>query len=185
MTPLWKGVPMFTKGRTEPIVGVCIHIAEGTKEQVLSTFRTEEKSSHYLITKDGEIWQFVLEMDTAWSQGIKINPSAQIVLDRIDKNPNSYLVSIEHEGIYDISELQYNTSAQLLYDICSHWKIPLDRTHVIRHNEINKGKLCPVKVSVEKLIELAKGFEPKPPEKQKVLEACWSFLEWLRVWIKG
>ena len=144
---------------------------------------TEEKSSHYLITIQGEIWQFVAEYDTAWTQGIKVNPSAQIVLDRPNINPNAYLISIEHEGKDDISEFQYSASAQLLYDICSRQKIPLDRTHVIRHNEINKGKLCPAKISVEKLIEIAKSFETKPPEKQKVLEACWSFLEWLRVWI--
>lgn len=166
MQVIWKGVPMFEKGRKEPILGVCIHIAEGTKEQVLSTFRTEEKSSHYLVSKEGEVWQFVLEENTAWGQGIKVNPSAQLVLDRTDKNPNSYLISIEHEGRDDITESQYNASAELLYDVCSRWKIPLDRTHIIRHNEINKGKTCPAKISVEKLIEIAKTFEPKLPEEK-------------------
>ena len=164
MKKILKGVSMFENGRKEPIIGVCIHITEGTKEQTLNAFRTEEKSSHYLVTQEGEVWQFVEEFNTAWSQGIVRNPSAQIVLDRPNINPNAYLISIEHEGKDDISELQYNISAQLLYDICSRRKIPLNRTHIIRHNEINKGKTCPAKISVEKLIELAKSFEPKPPE---------------------
>ena len=172
---------MFENGRKEPILGVCIHIAQGTAQQTYQTFQNEQKSSHYLVTNTGKVWQFVKEEDTAWAQGIKNNPSAQIVLDRIDKNPNSYLISIEHEGKDDISYVQYSASALLLYEICSQWNIPLDRTHIIRHNEINKGKTCPAKISVEELIRQAKLYAPLPLEPEfwlkRFLEALIKFFQ--------
>lgn len=177
-------VPMFEKGRKNLILGICIHISDGTASQVLATFKTEEKSSHYLILKSGQIWQFVEDQNTAWAQGRVINPNAQLILERLNENPNSYLLSIEHEGYgwEDITEEQYQSSGELIYELSKLWKTPLDRIHIIGHNEINKGKICPGKIKIDKLIEIAKGFKPKPPEPSRLRDFIEALIQFLKSW---
>ena len=79
-----KKVKNFTKGRGEhrPEM-ICIHLADGTAESVFQEFSGDtDKSSHYLVCKNGEIWQFVDENDTAWTQGLKVKVTAKFVLAR-------------------------------------------------------------------------------------------------------
>ena len=165
---IWKPVKNFTKGRTQPIKGICIHIAEGNAWQVFSTFNNEPKSSHYLVLRNGDIHQYVREEDTAWGSGIKNQPIAKIVLDNISLNPNSYLIQIEHEGLSteDLTEIQYVNSAKLVNEICQRHRIPKNREYILRHNEIRKDKTCPALVSVEKLINLTYN----PPQINQVEE---------------
>src|SRR3990167_1883912 len=158
----YKPVKNFQKGRNgNTIKGICCHIAEGTAWQVYSTFNNEQKSSHYLVLKNGDTWQFVLEQDTAWAQGYKDRPTAKLVLDNIETNPNSYLVSIEFEGYgnQDLTEIQYVNGGKLIGEIAKRHSLQLNREVILRHNEIRKSKSCPGVVSVEKLIKYA--FNPQ------------------------
>lgn len=152
-----KWVPNFTPGRKEPPQLIVIHITEGLRDSVYQTFMTEQKSTHFLVNKDGTIWQFVRSKDTAWGNGIVDQPTSSIVLDK-KGNPNDYSVSIEHEGFAttDINDLQYAATVDLVKYLADFWKIPLDRTHIIRHEEITGYKSCPGKISVEKIIRLAR-----------------------------
>lgn len=170
MNIAWKPVKNFTKGRSQPIKGICIHIAESTAWQVYQTFNSEPKSSHYLVLKNGDIWQFCREQDTAWTQGFKDRPTAKLVLENIELNPNDYLLGIEHEGFgyEDISPEQYQSTSALVKDICARRGIPLDRIHIIRHHEINAGKTCPGRIDVDKIIQLAQPDEIKIEELKKV-----------------
>ncbi len=153
----FKQVPNFTTGRKEPPQLIVIHITEGLKDSVYQTFMTEQKSTHFIVNKDGTIWQFVKSSDTAWGNGIMDKVTSEIVLQKAG-NPNDYSISIEHEGFSteDINPAQYETSSQLVKYLSDKWKIPLDRTHIIRHEEITGYKTCPGRVSVEKIIQLAR-----------------------------
>ena len=153
---IFKKVPNFDIGRKgmSPDI-IVVHIAEGSKEAVYSTFLNEQKSSHLLVCKDGSIWQFVSTNDTAWGNGIVDNPISEIVLSRPGVNPNQYSISIENEGygVADITEAQYNSNIKLISFLCKEWDIPANSSHIIRHREIHSGKSCPGLINVEKIIQ--------------------------------
>ena len=165
---LFKPVKNYTKGRTQSIKGICIHIAEGTAYQVYQTFNNEPKSAYYLILRNGDTWQFVLEQDTAWHAGYKDRPTAQIVLDNIELNPNNYLIGVEFEGYgnQDITEIQYVNGGKVIGEIAKRNGLGLNRNEILRHNEIRKSKTCPGLVSVEKLIRYAQN----PPQINQIDE---------------
>lgn len=151
----FKRVPNFTPGRHRLPDMIVIHIAEGMRDSVYQTFLNEEKSSHFLVNKDGSIWQFVSTKDTAWCNGIVVNPIAGMVLARLPENPNDYTISIENEGFSTGSPTaaQIKTNIALVKFLCQKWQIPIDRTHIIRHEEIEASKTCPGRISVETIIQ--------------------------------
>mgnify|MGYP001606645213 CR=1 FL=1 len=162
MTITKKPIPNHSDRQGWSPIAVVVHIADGSKESVLQEFCSSTlKSSHYLVNRDGSVWQFVDEVRCAWANGTVTNPSSELVKARGGINPNFFTISIEHEdyrngeNLTDITEAQYQTSAELIYDICQRWNIPLDRKHVIRHNQINSLKSCPEDISIERLISLA------------------------------
>ena len=158
----FKPVKNFTKGRTQPVKGIVVHIGEGTAWQIYNTFNSEPKSAQYLVLKNGDIWQFVLEQDTAWHAGYKDRPIARLVLDNIELNPNTYLIGIEFEGYgtQDITEIQYVNGGKLIGEISKRHGLGLNRNEILRHHEIRQSKTCPGLLSVEKLIRYAQS----PPQ---------------------
>lgn len=154
--------PNITKGRSgfRPDL-IVIHIAEGTKESVDEEFKSaaSQKSAHFLVNKDGTIWQYVSSSDTAFGNGIVVNPIAELVLQDPEINPNSYSISIEHEGVSteDINPAQYATTRTLVKYLCEKWDIPMDSTHIIRHREIEASKTCPGLINVEQIIQSVRG----------------------------
>ena len=158
----FKPIKNFTKGRTQPIKGIVIHIGEGTAWQIYNTFNSEPKSAQYLVLKNGDIWQFVLEQDTAWHAGYKDRPTARLVLDNIELNPNTYLIGIEFEGFgtQDITEIQYVNGSRLIGEIAKRHGLELNRDEILRHHEIRQSKTCPALISVDKLIRYAQN----PPQ---------------------
>lgn len=164
--------PNKEKGRRGyQVAGVVVHIADGSTQSVIAEFTSPktQKSSHYHVSRDGSVIQFVQESDTAWAQGRVNNPTATLIRENLDVNPNAFLVSIEEEdfenkqNLKDITEAQYQTSAELIYDICQRWSIPLDRVRVIGHREINAQKRCPENIDLDRLVSLAL----QVPEKRK------------------
>lgn len=172
---LKKPVPNFTKDRAgnKPEV-IVIHVGEGSQQVIYDTFLNEQKSSHYCVSATGEVWQFVEETDTAWGNGVVKNPTNQIVLSRPNVNPNLYTISIEHEGFgtSDFTDSQYSSTALLVRGICTRWGIPMDRIHIIRHNEIRVDKTCPGVANVDKLVDMVKsGTSPSKEElKKKIID---------------
>lgn len=151
----------YRKGRNcaNPDV-VVLHIAEGSKASVLATFQDPavQKSSHFLVCRDGSVTQFVNTGSTAFCNGIVVNPISEVVLCRLPANPNDYTVSIEHEGFgtQDITPEQYTTTVALVKYLHAKWNIPLDRSHIIAHREIEAIKTCPGVLNVEKVIQMAR-----------------------------
>ena len=115
-----------------PVDMIVIHDIEGSATSAIRTFQDPNRhgSSHYVISYAGKVWQMVLEDDIAWHAG------------NWDYNTRS--IGIEHEGyawtpgLY--TKAEYIASAKLAASICSRWGVPMDRAHVIGHNEVPDPK---------------------------------------------
>ena len=158
----------YEKGRKNQRPEIIVyHIGEGLANQIYLEFLNTEKSSHYLVCRNGEVWQFVREEDTAWTNGRVHKPTAKKIIEKIavnpDFNPNVISVTIEHEGFANegINEIQYQTSAKLTQEISERWLIPLDREHGLGHREIYSLKTCPGKIDISRLISMAHPFKPE------------------------
>lgn len=149
----------YRKGRTQPPIAIAIHIADGNRQSVISTFQDPgvQKSSHFLVCRDGSITQFVSTSDIAFCTGNIDNPINELYL-KTQTNPNEWSISIEHEGMgtQDITPAQYQTTAKLCKFLHDKWEIPLDRTHIFGHREIFSKKTCPGMINVEKVVQLSR-----------------------------
>lgn len=175
-------------------VAIVNHITAGAASSCRYWFKNPNSyaSSHYLVCKDGTIYQFVKLEHSAWANGCQgSNPSAPMYSGRATAkivkemglmlNANIYTVSIEHENDWGgkLTAKQLEASAWLHAHIVKEVKrifghmIPLDRDHVLGHCEIDPvGKAaCPgAEFPYEEIIRRAKlylkGETPKP-EKPK------------------
>ena len=120
----------YTDSSRSSVDRVVIHTMEGSYSGSISWFQNSSASAsaHYMVrSSDGEITQMVDEEDTAWHAG--------------HWDTNSRSVGIEHEGYISdpatwYTEAMYAASAALTRDICDRYGIPIDRTHIIGHNEV-------------------------------------------------
>lgn len=145
-----------TRIQIHPVDTIVIHVTEGSAASVRSWFNDPKAqvSSHYMVTKAGGIVQFVREEDTAWHAGRVDHPTAAIVIERPNVNPNSYTIGIEHEGngTEDLTPEQRAASVWLIAGICGRRSIPADRRHIIGHREIYSLKTCPGGINVDHLV---------------------------------
>jgi N-acetylmuramoyl-L-alanine amidase len=107
---------------------VVIHYTVITYEQTIRAFniRKSDVSAHYIVRGDGHIAQLVGEADTAWHSGNYLF------------NLNSIGIELELNRITNpfFREEQYRAAAALTCDASARWGFPLDRAHVVGHNEI-------------------------------------------------
>lgn len=138
---------------------IAIHVADGSKAAVVATFKnpTVQKSSNFLVNRDGSITQFVNTANASFCTGNLDNPINELVLERT-ANPNDWTISIEHEGFgtQDITEAQYTATAALCKFLSQKWNIKLDRTHVFGHREAFSKKTCPGLINVDKIVQKAR-----------------------------
>ena len=110
-------------------------------------------SAHYGVLKNGDIWHWVDEDNTAYHAG--------------NYPMNQRSVGIEHEdngmvnGIYDDGprpDALYTTSANLVRDICKFYNIPIDRIHILKHSEVSdKPTACPDALDIDRIVREANG----------------------------
>jgi N-acetyl-anhydromuramyl-L-alanine amidase AmpD len=116
-----------------------IHDTEGTYEATLKAFADprHKAAAHYVIRSgDGHVTQMVPTRDVGWQAG--------------NWYVNSHSVGIEHEGFAVqgatwYSEAMYRSSARLVRYLADRYRIPLDRDHVIGHDQV--PGLIPAKVA--------------------------------------
>jgi N-acetyl-anhydromuramyl-L-alanine amidase AmpD len=109
---------------------IVIHDTEGSYDSAISGFQdpTQYTSAHYVIrSSDGAITQMVPTRDVAWHAG------------NWQYNMNS--IGIEHEGFAAeggtwYTESMYQSSAKLVRYLAAKYNIPLDRQHIIGHEEV-------------------------------------------------
>jgi N-acetyl-anhydromuramyl-L-alanine amidase AmpD len=109
---------------------IVIHDVEGSYASALGVFQdpTYGASSHYVIrSSDGHIAQMVETKNVAWHAG--------------NWYINGHAIGIEHEG-FAISgatwytDAMYQASAALVRYLAAKYNIPLDRAHIIGHDDI-------------------------------------------------
>lgn len=109
---------------------IIIHDTEGSYNSAISHYQdtTSYVSAHYTIrSSDGAITQSVSTKDTAWHAG--------------DWYVNMHSIGIEHEGIAALgsawyTEAMYRSSADLVRYLAKKYDIPLDREHIIGHDNV-------------------------------------------------
>ena len=108
---------------------IIVHFAQGSWSSALNWFQDPraEASAHYTVrSSDGFIGQSVLEKDIGWHCG--------------NWPYNQASIGIEHEGFVSdpkwFTEAMYDSSSQLAAYLCNKYYIPIDRDHIIGHNEV-------------------------------------------------
>lgn len=139
----WVPSPNYSVRKATLIV---LHYTEqDSVQQSLHTLRTRNSggpvSAHYLIGKDGELYQLVADEHRAWHAG---GGSWGTISD---VNSASIGIEIDNNGREPFPERQIATLLRLLDDLCTRHGIP--RTHVIGHadmaptRKIDPGALFP------------------------------------------
>ena len=110
--------PNFTRGKNRKITCVVIHAtATGGLASPMEWLRLQASkvSAHYLIDKDGSIYQLVDEKDVAWHAGESYWQGKAHV--------NSFSIGIElvnpNDGVYPYPEEQVQACAELVIAICN------------------------------------------------------------------
>ncbi|MFD0618414.1 N-acetylmuramoyl-L-alanine amidase [Paenibacillus sp. GCM10027629] len=109
---------------------IVIHDTEETYQDTLNIFTNPDSyvSAHYVIrSSDGQITQMVKNKNVAWHAG--------------NWYFNMHSIGLEHEGFAMegatwFTERLYRSSAALVRYLAEKYDIPLDRAHIIGHNEI-------------------------------------------------
>lgn len=164
--PVANGVDCFIDSTRAPVVKYCpasinnfsenyrtpeeinyivIHTVQGSKDSAIHTFSSGRlsypRSAHYTIGKDGEIIKSVPARKEAWHAGTSPLGSGGKYESRV-LNENS--IGIEHAGFVDDpnfpTEEQYISSAALTRYLCQLYDIPMDRNHIVGHEEIKSAK---------------------------------------------
>lgn len=112
-----------------PIRYVVIHTVQGSYSSAINWFQNPAAnvSAHYVVrSNDGQITQMVREKDYAYHAG--------------NRTYNQQSIGIEHEGYVDnpawYTDAMYRASAALTRAVCLKYNIPMDRAHIIGHNEV-------------------------------------------------
>ncbi len=162
--PLAVSEPIFYPGAIQrPLVNhsapgtlaqrnlIVLHITDGsTAQSAIWTFEQSASphrvSAHFVIDRDGTVYQLLDLNDTAWH--------ASMV--------NSRSVGIEHAAktkVLMATEEQYAASAKLVAWLCQLLQVPCDRRHVKGHNEASPKDghtlCCEGALSADKVVEMA------------------------------
>ncbi len=108
---------------------VIVHVTQGSWSSAINWFRDSRAgvSAHYTVrSSDGFIGQSVQEEDIGYHAG--------------NWTYNQTSIGIEHEGYVSdpkwFTESMYRSSAKLTAYLCKKYGIPIDRGHIIGHNEV-------------------------------------------------
>jgi N-acetyl-anhydromuramyl-L-alanine amidase AmpD len=118
----------YWEGREGPVEYIVIHYTDISYARTLRAFniRASGVSAHYVIRGDGHIAQIVGEADTAWHAG------------NFWFNHRSIGIELELDRVTNpaFTAQQYYAAAALSCAIAGRHSIPLDRAHLVGHNEI-------------------------------------------------
>jgi hypothetical protein len=114
--------------RSSLVRQIVVHVAEGSYTGTVSWFRNPKAhaSANYVVSRDGAVTQMVPDDRVAWHAG-----NAAV---------NLRSIGIEHEGYTLVpgtfTDAEYRASARLVASLLRHYVLPIDRRHVIGHNEV-------------------------------------------------
>lgn len=121
-----------------PVKLVVIHADAGKSDLgTVSWLQNPESkvSYHYLIGRDGKVYQFVDESERAWHAGISSWPDCAV-----QKSVNAYSVGVSfaNDGKEAYRDVQYVVGAELVADICKRHGIAL--ANVVGHCDVSPGR---------------------------------------------
>lgn len=131
---------------------IILHITQGsTAKSAIETFKASDAphrvSCHFVIDRDGTVYQLLSIADTAWHAS----------------QANAHSVGIEHAAIAGTlwcTDEQYQASSKLIAWLCRQLEIPCDRAHVRTHNEASPRDghvlCCTGALDPERVVEMAK-----------------------------
>jgi N-acetylmuramoyl-L-alanine amidase len=128
----WVPSPNFNERR--PSIVVLHHTTNETAAQALRTLtdRAREVSAHYLIDRDGSIYQLVDERYRAWHAGISQWGSIK------DVNSASIGIELDNNGDEPFPAAQIDALLALLADLQSRYAIP--RANFLGHADVAPGR---------------------------------------------
>nr|WP_298150258.1 N-acetylmuramoyl-L-alanine amidase [uncultured Pseudoxanthomonas sp.] len=145
--PLATWVPSKNFDERRPVVIVLHYTEQESVEQSLDTLRSRNSggrvSSHYLLGKDGKIYQLVSDAKRAWHAGSGRWGSIT------DVNNASIGIEIDNDGKSPFPDAQIDSLIVLLRDLTTRLRIP--PTQIIGHSDlaptrkIDPGPLFPWK----------------------------------------
>jgi hypothetical protein len=107
---------------------IVVHVTEATFASTLSWFQNPHAhvSANYVVSREGAITQMVRNWQVAWHSG---NPWV-----------NRHSIGVEDEGLTEVSgtftDAEYRASAELVAGLMRHYLLPIDRRHLIGHNQV-------------------------------------------------
>lgn len=120
------------------IIAIVNHITDGRMPGCLSWMRNPaaKASSHYLVTRIGEVYQLVKDEYAAWHAGVANKPN-WVFYD--GTNPNYYTIGIEHEALAGegLTEAQYQATLELHKMLIKKHNLTIDKNHIIGHCNID------------------------------------------------
>jgi N-acetylmuramoyl-L-alanine amidase len=145
--PLAQWVPSSNFGPREPVLVVIHGTAQDSVQQSLETLRGSNSggpvSAHYLIGRDGKLFQLVAENERAWHAGEGSWGTIS------DVNSASIGIELDNDGKTPFAPAQIDSLLLLLEDLCTRLRIP--RTQVVGHEDfaptrkVDPGPLFPWK----------------------------------------
>lgn len=146
---------------------IIIHTVVGSLDSAVHEFQNVQNgrmvSAHYICGNDGRIAQSVKEEDTAYHAG---NFSMNLQSIGIEHEDNAQPNSPRPDSLYE-------TSAELIADICKRNNIPIAREFIRKHNEVPNpndasktvATSCPGTLDIDRLVsraqQIAGGDSPK------------------------
>lgn len=136
--PAWHPSPNHGDRRNglTPSLIVLHYTAMATAESALERLCDPgaEVSAHYLIGRDGPVWQMVAEERRAWHAG------AGEWAGQGDINSRSIGIELDNDGASDFAEPLMAALEGLLPGIMQRWRIPPEG--VIGHSDMAPGRKC-------------------------------------------
>lgn len=124
---------------------IVIHTVQGSLDSAVHTFSSPDlsypRSAHYTIGLSGEVVKSIPPSKVAWHAGTSRLGSGEKHESRV---LNSNSIGIEHAGYVGDRNFptrqQYFTSAALTRYLCELYDIPMNRSHIVGHDEIKSTK---------------------------------------------
>jgi N-acetylmuramoyl-L-alanine amidase len=107
---------------------IVVHVTEGTFASAVSWFRNPHAhaSANYVVSREGAVTQMVPNWEVAWHSG--------------NGWVNRHSIGVEDEGFTNVSatftDAEYRASAELVGDLMRRYRLPIDRRHLVGHNEV-------------------------------------------------
>lgn len=129
------------------------HMASTGFEGVLSMWinATRQGSANYAVSNEGELVGAVDELNRSWS------------LANYGYDARAITFEIENEalgGSWPVSDAAHKMVAKAVADICTRWKIPCDRAHIVTHREVaamgySYSTACPGGLDADRIVREA------------------------------